>query len=149
MIPTNRSTPLLLPVSPAEPTIIGTPSRRAASSMCSRSCLCHCSGLDETSAPSGPGPTSHDPESAQIRSGALSSPSRKLPILIGAKPRCPLGHRIRSEEPGARMWSQRCREQAGDGEGVEQDQLVTDFEALSGTFDPVAVEAGRKQPGFA
>lgn len=99
MMPTNRSTPLLLPVSPAEPTIIGTPSRRAASSMCSRSCLCHCSGLDETSAPSGPGPTSHDPESAQIRSGAQSSPIRKLPVLIGANPRCPLGHRMRSEDP--------------------------------------------------
>jgi len=61
----------LLPVSPAEPTIIGTPRRREASNIVSRSSVCHCSGLDEMSAPSGPGPTSHDPESAQIRSGSL------------------------------------------------------------------------------
>src|SRR5215472_7118743 len=96
MTPTNRSTRLLLPVSPAEPTIIGTPRRRDASSICSRSATCHCSGLDEISAPSGPGPTSHDPESAQIRSGSESQPMRKLPVLIGAKPRCPLGQTIRN-----------------------------------------------------
>jgi hypothetical protein len=42
----------------------------------------------------------------------------------------------------------RC-EQAGDREGVEQDQLIADFEALSRGFEPVAVKAGREQPGFA
>jgi hypothetical protein len=73
-MPTNRSTRLLLPVSPAEPTIIGTPRRRDASSMVSRSSTCHCSGLDEMSAPSGTGPTSQDPESAQIRSGSQWQP---------------------------------------------------------------------------
>jgi hypothetical protein len=61
--------------------------------------LCHCTGLDETSAPSGPGPPSHDPESAQIRSGAQSSSIRKLAVLTGANPRCPLGNRMRSEDP--------------------------------------------------
>ena len=93
---TNRSTRLLLPVSPAEPTIIGTPRCRAASSIVSRSSVCHCSGLDEMSVPSGTGPTSHDPESAQIRSGSQRQPMRKLPALIGAKPRWPFGQTIRS-----------------------------------------------------
>jgi len=96
MMPTNRSTRLLLPVSPAEPTTIGTPRRRDAISIVSRSSVCHCSGLDEVSAPSGPGPTSHDPESAQIRSGSQLQPLRKLPVLIGAKPRCPFGQTIRN-----------------------------------------------------
>ena len=93
-MPTNRSTRLLLPVSPAEPTIIGTPRRRAASSIVSRSSTCHCRGLEDMSVPSGTGPTSHDPESAQIRSGSRLQPIRKLPALIGAKPRCPFGQTI-------------------------------------------------------
>src|SRR6516164_8791031 len=96
MMPTKRSTRLLAPVSPAEPTIIGTPRRRDASSIVSRSSTCHCNGLDEVSEPSGTGPTSHDPESAQIRSGSASQPMRKLPVFIGAKPRCPFGQTIRS-----------------------------------------------------
>ncbi len=96
MIRTNRSTRLFVPVSPAEPMIIGTPRRRDASNMCSRSCVCHASGLDEMSAPSGPGPISHDPESAQIRSGSQPTPISKLPVLIGAKPRCPFGQTMRS-----------------------------------------------------
>jgi hypothetical protein len=96
MMPTNKSTRLLLPVSPAEPTIIATPRRRDASSIVSRSSTCHCRGLDEVSEPSGTGPTSHDPASAQIKSGSLSQPMRKLPVLIGAKPRCPFGQTIRS-----------------------------------------------------
>ena len=75
--------------------IIGTPSRRAASSIVSRSWCCHCRGLDETSAPSGPGPTSQEPESAQITSGSAAQPIAKLPGLIGAKPRCPLGQTMR------------------------------------------------------
>ena len=40
--------------------------------------------------------------------------------------------------------SQRRREQGGDGEGVEQDQLVTNFQMLPDGFEPVAVEAGRE-----
>jgi len=96
MMPTNKSTRLLLPVSPAEPTIIATPRRRDASSIVSRSSTCHCRGLDEMSAPSGTGPTSQDPASAQIKSGSLPQPMRKLPVLIGAKPRCPFGQTIRS-----------------------------------------------------
>ena len=117
-MPTKRSTRLLLPVSPAEPTIIGTPSRRDASSMVSRSSICHRRGLDEMSAPSGTGPTSRDPKSAQIRSGSLSQPMRKLPVLIGAKPRCPFGQTIRSVslaerpywiETGMQGCPRRCR----------------------------------------
>ena len=92
----EQSTRLFVPVSPADPMIIGTPRRRAASNMCSRSCVCHASGLDETSAPRGPGPMSQEPELAQIRSGSDATPISKLPVLIGAKPRCPLGHTIRS-----------------------------------------------------
>ncbi|OLE34831.1 MAG: hypothetical protein AUG47_00165 [Alphaproteobacteria bacterium 13_1_20CM_3_64_12] len=49
----------------------------------------------ETSAPSGPGPTSQEPESAQITSGSAAQPIAKLPGLIGAKPRCPFGHKRR------------------------------------------------------
>jgi hypothetical protein len=48
------------------------------------------------SAPSGTGPTSHDPESAQTKSGSQWQPMRKLPVLIGANPRCPFGQTIRS-----------------------------------------------------
>ena len=66
MMCTYRSTRLLLPVSPAEPMTIGTPSLRAASSMCSRSCRCQDSGLVEVSEPSGTGPTSSLPESAAM-----------------------------------------------------------------------------------
>jgi hypothetical protein len=40
-------------------------------------------------------PTSQDPESAQIKSGSQWQPVRKLPVLIGAKPRCPFGQTIR------------------------------------------------------
>ena len=41
-----------MPVSTTDPMIIGTPRRRAACSICSRSCVCHASRLDDTSAPS-------------------------------------------------------------------------------------------------
>ena len=92
---TNRSTRLLVPVSPAEPMIMGTPRRRAPSSMCSRSCVCHASGLHETSSPNGPGPMSHEPEFAQTRSGMLVRPISKLAVRIGAKPRWPFGQTIR------------------------------------------------------
>ncbi len=51
---------------PAEPMIIGTPSRRDASSIASRSCVCQASGLVEVSEPSGIGPTSSLPESAAM-----------------------------------------------------------------------------------
>ena len=50
-------------------------------------------------------------------------------------------------KPGFR--SQRRREQGRHGEAIEEDQLVADFEALSQNFEPVAVEAGCEQPGFA
>ena len=66
MICTYRSTRLLEPVSPDEPMIIGTPSWREAGSMCSRSCVCHASGLVDVSVPSGTGPTSSLPESAAM-----------------------------------------------------------------------------------
>ena len=39
-MPTYMSTRLLVPVSPEEPIIIGTPCSRAASSISSRSCFC-------------------------------------------------------------------------------------------------------------
>ncbi len=66
MMRTYRSTRLFAPVSPAEPMIIGTPSRRDASSISSRSCVCQASGLVEVSEPSGIGPTSSLPESAAM-----------------------------------------------------------------------------------
>ena len=66
MMPTYRSTRLFDPVSPAEPMIIGTPSLRDASSICSRSWRCQASGLVEVSEPSGTGPTSSLPESAAM-----------------------------------------------------------------------------------
>ena len=66
MMLTYRSTRLFEPVSPAEPMIMGTPSSRAASSICSRSCRCQASGLVEVSDPSGTGPTSSLPESAAM-----------------------------------------------------------------------------------
>src|SRR5690348_17411617 len=43
--------------------------------------------------------------------------------------------------------SQWRREEGGDGEGVEEDQLVANFEAAFQNFEPVAVEAGRESPG--
>lgn len=46
--------------------IIGTPSEREASSICSRSWVCQASGLVEVSLPSGIGPTSSLPESAAM-----------------------------------------------------------------------------------
>ena len=75
--------------------IIGTPSRREASNIDSRSWVCHCSGLTEVSEPRGPGPMSLLPESAQIKWGLDWSPISKLPVLVGANPRCPLGERKR------------------------------------------------------
>lgn len=66
MMRTYRSTRLFDPVSPAEPMIIGTPIRRAASSMTSRSWRCQASGLVEVSEPRGTGPTSSLPESAAM-----------------------------------------------------------------------------------
>jgi hypothetical protein len=66
MIFTKRSTRLFDPVSPDEPMIIGTPSLREASSIASRSCVCHDSGLVDVSVASGPGPTSSLPESAAM-----------------------------------------------------------------------------------
>ena len=60
VIPANHNHP------ESEPMIIGTPSSRAASSMCSRSCVCQASGLVEVSVPSGTGPTSSLPESAAM-----------------------------------------------------------------------------------
>ena len=59
-------TRLFAPVSPEEPMIIGTPSRREASSMCSRSWVCQASGLVDVSVPRGTGPTSSLPESAAM-----------------------------------------------------------------------------------
>jgi hypothetical protein len=61
-----ESTRLLVPVSPAEPMIIGLPVRRAASSISCRSCSCQARGLVEVSEPSGTGPTSSLPESAAM-----------------------------------------------------------------------------------
>ena len=52
------------------------------------------------SAPSGTGPTSHDPELAQIRSGSQSQPIRKLPVLIGAKPEMPVRAQDAQRRPG-------------------------------------------------
>ena len=63
---TYMSTRQLVPVSPAEPIIIGTSSSRAASSMCSRSCSCQAAGLAQVSLPSGTGPMSSLPESAAM-----------------------------------------------------------------------------------
>ena len=41
------------------------------------------------------------------------------------------------------------RQQGRDREGIEQDELVADLEAVAGGFEPVAVEAGGEQPGLA
>src|SRR5438477_532027 len=79
MICTKRSTRLFEPVSPDEPMIIGTPSCRDASSICSRSCICHASGLVDVSVPSGTGPTS---------SLALAAPLSKrldIPVIVENK----------------------------------------------------------------
>src|SRR5580658_9027616 len=48
---------------------------------------------------------------------------------------------------GSPRWtsSQRGREQGRHREGVEQDELVTDFEAAGSALQAVAVEAGREQ----
>ena len=66
-------------MSPAEPTIIGTPSSRDATSISSRSCVCHASGLVDVSEPSGIGPTSSLPESAATIGHALSHTSAGTP----------------------------------------------------------------------
>ncbi|MNT56022.1 hypothetical protein D3C72_1933000 [compost metagenome] len=88
------STRLLVPVSPAEPMIIGTPMRREASNISSRSCACQAFGLAQVSLPSGTGPMSSLPLSAAMKSGPASTPMWKLLGFSGAKPRCPLGQMI-------------------------------------------------------
>jgi hypothetical protein len=46
---------------------------------------------------------SQDPESAQIRSGSEPAPISKLPVLIGAKPKWPLGQTMRSVRLAERL----------------------------------------------
>src|SRR6266481_2782985 len=87
-------TPRSVPVSEAEPTIMGTPSPRAARSMSSRSCRCHSSGLQGSSDPRGWGPISQLPESATMASGRRPTPISKLPRSMGVNPRCPVGERM-------------------------------------------------------
>src|SRR5713101_885023 len=94
MISAYSFTPRSVPVSEAEPTIMGTPNRRAARSISSRSCRCHSWGLQRSSAPRGWGPISQLPESATIASGRRATPISKLPRSMGGKPRCPVGERM-------------------------------------------------------
>src|SRR6266849_4011605 len=94
MISAYSFTPRSVPVSEAEPTIMGTASPRAARSISSRSCRCHSWGLQRSSAPRGWRPISQLPESATIASGRRATPISKLPRSMGVKPRCPVGERM-------------------------------------------------------
>src|SRR5215471_16177542 len=59
------------------------------------------------------------------------------------------GSRLRRPNPNRAADLERCREQARDGKGVEQDQLVAEFEVWPDGFEPVAVEAGGEESGLA